>query len=30
MNELVDALKAKGFSKMEQDQVLKTCLLLIW
>ncbi|WP_033787303.1 DUF262 domain-containing protein [Helicobacter pylori] len=29
MNELVDALKAKGFSKMEQDQVLKTCLLLI-
>ncbi|GAA7633623.1 hypothetical protein ckin5_07640 [Helicobacter pylori] len=29
MNELVDALKNKGFSKMEQDQVLKTCLLLI-
>ncbi len=29
MNELVDALKDKGFSKMEQDQVLKTCLLLI-
>ncbi len=29
MNELVDALKIKGFSNMEQDQVLKTCLLLI-
>ncbi len=29
MNELVDALKDKGFSNMEQDQVLKTCLLLI-
>ncbi|GAA7404176.1 hypothetical protein ID0688_11500 [Helicobacter pylori] len=29
MNELVDALKDKGFPKMEQDQVLKTCLLLI-
>ncbi len=29
MNELVDALKDQGFSKMEQDQVLKTCLLLI-
>ncbi len=29
MNKLVDALKDKGFSKMEQDQVLKTCLLLI-
>ncbi|GAA7289468.1 hypothetical protein ID0561_09270 [Helicobacter pylori] len=29
MNELVDALKDKGFSSMEQDQVLKTCLLLI-
>ncbi len=29
MNALVDALKDKGFSKMEQDQVLKTCLLLI-
>ncbi len=29
MNELVDSLKDKGFSKMEQDQVLKTCLLLI-
>ncbi len=29
MNELVNALKDKGFSKMEQDQVLKTCLLLI-
>ncbi|GAA8241686.1 DUF262 domain-containing protein [Helicobacter pylori] len=29
MNELVDALKLKGFSNMGQDQVLKTCLLLI-
>ncbi len=29
MNELVDALKEKGFSNMGQDQVLKTCLLLI-
>ncbi|GAA7837517.1 DUF262 domain-containing protein [Helicobacter pylori] len=29
MNELVDALKGKGFSNVEQDQVLKTCLLLI-
>ncbi|GAA7202029.1 hypothetical protein ID0445_08710 [Helicobacter pylori] len=29
MNELVDALKEKGFPNMEQDQVLKTCLLLI-
>ncbi|WRG09184.1 DUF262 domain-containing protein [Helicobacter pylori] len=29
MNELVDALKDKGFSNMKQDQVLKTCLLLI-
>ncbi|GAA6864529.1 DUF262 domain-containing protein [Helicobacter pylori] len=29
MNELVDALKLKGFPNMEQDQVLKTCLLLI-
>ncbi|MCQ2928512.1 DUF262 domain-containing protein [Helicobacter pylori] len=29
MNELVDALKGKGFSNMGQDQVLKTCLLLI-
>ncbi|GAA8075850.1 DUF262 domain-containing protein [Helicobacter pylori] len=29
MNELVDALKDKGFSNVEQDQVLKTCLLLI-
>ncbi len=29
MNELVDALKIKGFSNVEQDQVLKTCLLLI-
>ncbi|MGN8505164.1 GmrSD restriction endonuclease domain-containing protein [Helicobacter pylori] len=27
MNELVDALKEKGFSNMGQDQVLKTCLL---
>nr|WP_309129980.1 DUF262 domain-containing protein [Helicobacter pylori] len=29
MNALVDALKDKGFSSMGQDQVLKTCLLLI-
>ncbi len=29
MHELVDALKEKGFSNMEQDQVLKTCLLLV-
>ncbi|MEJ8614320.1 DUF262 domain-containing protein [Helicobacter pylori] len=29
MNELVDALEGKGFSNMGQDQVLKTCLLLI-
>lgn len=29
MNELVDALKYRGFSNMGQDQVLKTCLLLI-
>ncbi len=29
MNGLVDALKIKGFSNMGQDQVLKTCLLLI-
>ncbi|GAA8539896.1 hypothetical protein HpBT274_09500 [Helicobacter pylori] len=29
MNELVDALKDKGFPNMEQDQVLKTYLLLI-
>ncbi|WP_199497927.1 GmrSD restriction endonuclease domain-containing protein [Helicobacter pylori] len=29
MNELVDALKDKGFPNAEQDQVLKTCLLLI-
>ncbi|EJC54726.1 DUF262 domain-containing protein [Helicobacter pylori] len=29
MNELVDALKDQGFSSMGQDQVLKTCLLLI-
>lgn len=29
MNELVDALKAKGFSNVGQDQVLKTCLFLI-
>ncbi|WP_187871272.1 DUF262 domain-containing protein [Helicobacter pylori] len=29
MNGLVDALKEKGFPNMEQDQVLKTCLLLI-
>ncbi|GHR49456.1 hypothetical protein VN0484_13670 [Helicobacter pylori] len=29
MNELVDVLKDKGFPNVEQDQVLKTCLLLI-
>ncbi|GAA7562221.1 DUF262 domain-containing protein [Helicobacter pylori] len=29
MNELVDALKDQDFSNMGQDQVLKTCLLLI-
>ncbi len=29
MNELVDALKDKGFPNVERDQVLKTCLLLI-
>lgn len=29
MNELVDNLKDKGFSNMERDQVLKTCLLLV-
>ncbi len=29
MNELVDALKDKGFSNVGQDQVLKTCLFLI-
>ncbi|MFP6087806.1 DUF262 domain-containing protein [Helicobacter pylori] len=29
MNKLVDALKEEGFSNMGQDQVLKTCLLLI-
>ncbi|GAA7724137.1 DUF262 domain-containing protein [Helicobacter pylori] len=29
MNELVDALKDKGFPNVEQDRVLKTCLLLI-
>ncbi|MGN8538891.1 GmrSD restriction endonuclease domain-containing protein [Helicobacter pylori] len=29
MKELVDALKDKGFPNVEQDQVLKTCLLLI-
>ncbi len=29
MNELVDALKLKDFPNVEQDQVLKTCLLLI-
>ncbi len=29
MNALVDALKLKGFPNVEQDQVLKTCLLLI-
>ncbi len=29
MNELVDALKDKGFLNVGQDQMLKTCLLLI-
>lgn len=29
MNELVDALKDKGFPNVGQDQVLKTCLLLV-
>ncbi|MFB1290308.1 DUF1524 domain-containing protein [Helicobacter pylori] len=29
MNELVDTLKEKGFPNVGQDQVLKTCLLLI-
>nr|WP_127920615.1 DUF1524 domain-containing protein [Helicobacter pylori] len=29
MNELVDALKDKGFPNVGQDQMLKTCLLLI-
>ncbi|WP_227624805.1 DUF262 domain-containing protein [Helicobacter pylori] len=29
MKELVDALKDKGFSNVGQDQVLKTCLLLV-
>lgn len=29
MNELVDTLKDKGFPDVGQDQVLKTCLLLI-
>ncbi|GHR99894.1 hypothetical protein VN0754_13200 [Helicobacter pylori] len=29
MNELVDTLKRQGFPNVEQDQVLKTCLLLI-
>ncbi len=29
MNELVDALKDKGFPSVGKDQVLKTCLLLI-
>ncbi|GAA6850121.1 DUF262 domain-containing protein [Helicobacter pylori] len=29
MNELVDALKIKGFENVGKDQVLKTCLLLI-
>lgn len=29
INELVDALKEKGFPNVGQDQVLKTCLLLI-
>lgn len=29
MNELVDALKIKGFPNVEKDQVLKTCFLLI-
>ncbi|PUD76208.1 GmrSD restriction endonuclease domain-containing protein [Helicobacter pylori] len=29
MNELVDALKEKGFPNVGRDQVLKTCLLLV-
>ncbi len=29
MNELVDALKDKGFPNVGRDQVLKTCLLLV-
>ncbi len=29
MHELVDALKEKGFPNVGQDQVLKTCLLLV-
>ncbi len=29
MNELVDTLKEKGFPNVGQDQVIKTCLLLI-
>ncbi|PUD35129.1 hypothetical protein C2R87_02460 [Helicobacter pylori] len=29
MNELVDALKDKGFPNVGKDQVLKTCLLLV-
>ncbi len=29
MNELVDVLKEKGFPNVGQDQVLKTCLLLV-
>lgn len=29
MNELVNALKDRGFPNMGQDQVLKTCLLLV-
>ncbi|RVZ89817.1 DUF262 domain-containing protein [Helicobacter pylori] len=29
MNELVDTLKDKGFPNVGQDQVLKTCLLLV-
>ncbi len=29
MNELVDNLKYRGFPNMEQDQLLKTCLLLV-
>lgn len=29
VNKLVDSLKDKGFPNVEQDQVLKTCLLLI-
>ncbi|MCQ2900423.1 DUF262 domain-containing protein [Helicobacter pylori] len=29
MNELVDTLKEKGFPNVGQDQVLKTCLLLV-